>query len=263
MSGALLKKELRANGPLAAIFLGVVTLYGSMITSMFDPKLGDSLNIMMESMPELFAAFGMSNLGASLTQFLANYLYGFLLIALPLVMILLLVQRLLIRYTDRGAMAWLLASPTPRWKLVLTQAFVLVAAVVLLVGYMTGLCSVLAEVLFPGELELNRFALVNLGDLGLLLFFAGLCFCSACLFQSSGLALWVGGGLSVAFLLLDMLAGVGEQAEFLRWFTPVTLYDPVALANGENVLPLVGLYLGAVVLFAAGMVVFTRRDICV
>ena len=105
MSGALLKKELRANGPLAAIFLGVVTLYGSMITSMFDPKLGDSLNIMMESMPELFAAFGMSNPGASLTQFLANYLYGFLLIALPLVMILLLVQRLLVRYTDRGAMA--------------------------------------------------------------------------------------------------------------------------------------------------------------
>ena len=173
MSGALLKKELRANGPLAAIFLGVVTLYGSMITSMFDPKLGDSLNIMMESMPELFAAFGMSNPGASLTQFLANYLYGFLLIALPLVMILLLVQRLLVRYTDRGAMAWLLASPTPRWKLALTQAFVLVAAVVLLVGYMTGLCGVLAQVLFPGELEFDRFALVNLGDLGLLLFFAG------------------------------------------------------------------------------------------
>lgn len=139
----------------------------------------------------------------------------------------------------------------------------LVAAVVLLVGYMTGLCGVLAQVLFPGELEFDRFALVNLGDLGLLLFFAGLCFCSACLFQSSGPALWVGGGLSVVFVLLDMLAGVGEQAEFLRWFTPVTLYDPVALANGENVLPLVGLYLGAVVLFAVGVVVFTRRDICV
>ena len=176
MSGALLKKELRANGLLAVIFLGVVTLYGSMITSMFDPKLGDSLNTMMESMPELFAAFGMSNPGASLTQFLANYLYGFLLVALPLVMILILVQRLLVRYMERGAMAWLLASPVPRWKLAVTQAFVLVAAVVLLVGYMTGLCGGLAEVLFPGELEFDRFALVNLGDLGLLLFFAGLCF---------------------------------------------------------------------------------------
>lgn len=263
MSGALLKKELQANGLLAVIFLGVVTLYGSMITSMFDPKLGDSLNTMMESMPELFAAFGMSNPGASLTQFLANYLYGFLLVALPLVMILILVQRLLVRYMERGAMAWLLASPVPRWKLAVIQAFVLVAAVVLLVGYMTGLCGGLAEVLFPGELEFDRFALVNLGDLGLLLFFAGLCFCSACLFQSSGPALWVGGGLCVAFVLLNMLAGVGEEAEFLRWFTPVTMYDPVALANGENIFPLAGLYLGALALFVAGVIAFSRRDICV
>ena len=241
MSGALLKKELRANGLLVVIFLGVVTLYGSMITSMFDPKLGDSLNTMMESMPELFAAFGMSNPGASLTQFLANYLSGFLLVALPLVMILILVQRLLVRYMERGAMAWLLASPVPRWKLAVTQAFVLVAAVVLLVGYMTGLCGGLAEVLFPGELE----------------------FCSACLFQRSGPALWAGGGLCVAFVLLDMLAGVGEEAEFLRWFTPVTMYDPVALANGENIFPLAGLYLGALALFVAGVMVFSRRDICV
>lgn len=160
-------------------------------------------------------------------------------------------------------MAWLLASPVPRWKLVVTQAFVLVAAVVLLVGYMTGLCGGLAEVLFPGELEFDRFALVNLGDLGLLLFFAGLCFCSACLFQSSGPALWAGGGLCVAFVLLDMLAGVGEEAEFLRWFTPVTMYDPVALANGENIFPLAGLYLGALALFVAGVMAFSRRDICV
>lgn len=263
MNKALFQKELRTNGPLVAIFLAVVTMYGAMITSMFDPKLGDSLNAMMETMPQLFAAFGMSNPGASLTQFLANYLYGFLLIALPLVMILLLVQRLLVRYMERGAMAWLLASPVPRWKLAFTQAAVLVGAVTVLVVYITGLCGLLAAVLFAGELELDRFVLVNLGDLGLLLFFAGLCFCSACLFQGSGPALWAGGGASVAFVLLDMLAGVGEQAEFLRWFTPVTLYDPVALAEGEGVLPLAALYLGAAALFAAGVAVFTRRDLCV
>lgn len=263
MSKALFQKELRANGPLVAIFLAVVTMYGAMITSMFDPKLGDSLNAMMETMPQLFAAFGMSNPGASLTQFLANYLYGFLLIALPLVMILLLVQRLLVRYMERGAMAWLLASPVPRWKLALTQAAVLAGAVTVLVAYITGLCGLLAAALFPGKLEFNRFVLVNLGDLGLLLFFAGLCFCSACLFQGSGPALWAGGGTSIAFVLLDMLAGVGEQAKFLRWFTPVTLYDPVALAEGEGVLPLAALYLGAVALFAVGVAVFTRRDICV
>lgn len=37
MSGTLLKRELKINGKLLALFLAVLTLYGGMITSMFDP----------------------------------------------------------------------------------------------------------------------------------------------------------------------------------------------------------------------------------
>ena len=44
MSGTLLKRELKTNGKLLALFLAVLTLYGGMITSMFDPKLGESLS---------------------------------------------------------------------------------------------------------------------------------------------------------------------------------------------------------------------------
>ena len=58
MSGTLLKRELKINGKLLALFLAVLTLYGGMITSMFDPKLGESLNAMAASMPALFASLG-------------------------------------------------------------------------------------------------------------------------------------------------------------------------------------------------------------
>lgn len=112
------------------IFSAILTMYIVIIISMFDPSLGESLNLMMESMPELFSAFGMNNPGATLLDFIANYLYGFLLICLPLVMELIMVNILMTRYLDRGAMAWLLASPNSRTKIASTQAAALVLSLI-------------------------------------------------------------------------------------------------------------------------------------
>ena len=65
------------------IFSAILTMYITVIIGMFDPALGESLNQMMESMPQLFSAFGMNAPGSTLLDFMANYLYGFLLICLP------------------------------------------------------------------------------------------------------------------------------------------------------------------------------------
>lgn len=63
MSLPLLRRELRANYKMILLFTAVITLYSTVIIAMYDPKLGASLNMMAESMPELFAAFGMTNAG--------------------------------------------------------------------------------------------------------------------------------------------------------------------------------------------------------
>ena len=72
-------------------------MYGAIIVSMFDPKLVDSLNSMVESMPQMFALFGMNNFSSNLTDFLIDYLYSFLLIISPLVFVVLLVNRFLMK----------------------------------------------------------------------------------------------------------------------------------------------------------------------
>ena len=51
----LLKKEFKSNFKILLIFALVLTMYGAIIVSMFDPKLVDSLNSMVESMPQMFA----------------------------------------------------------------------------------------------------------------------------------------------------------------------------------------------------------------
>ena len=144
----LFQREMRANCKVMLIFCGVFTLYGAVIISMFDPKLGDALNAMAASMPELFAAFVMSNPGATMLEFLVNYLYGFLFLVFPVVMILILVNRLIVRYVDRGAMAWLLASPHSRRTLALTQGKTLGLLVLMLTVYATVMCLALSS---PGR----------------------------------------------------------------------------------------------------------------
>ncbi len=59
MNKTLFAKELRANLFVSGIIAAVLAMYIGTIVAMYDPKLGESLDLMM-SMPELFAAFGMS-----------------------------------------------------------------------------------------------------------------------------------------------------------------------------------------------------------
>lgn len=135
MNLALFRHSLRGHVKLGIVFLAVMSLYGGMITAMFDPKLGESLEMMAESMPQLFAAFGMLDAGKTLTQFLSNYLYGFLYIVFPMVLIVIAATRLVARWVDTGAAAYLLAAPAGRAKIAATQALALAAVPVVCVMY--------------------------------------------------------------------------------------------------------------------------------
>ncbi len=265
LNKTLLKKEIKSNYKALLIFMAVLTLYSSMIVSMFDPKLGESLTMMMESMPGIFAAVGMSNPGSTLIEFLVNYLYGFLFIVFPLIFIIITSNKLVALYIDRGSMAYLLATPNKRRKIVSTQAFVLLLGILALTVYVTMLCIGASEAMFPGELDISKFILLNVGLYGLLVFLAGVCFCASCIFNDSKGAIGIGAGLAIAFLLIQMVFQVGKKFEFLKYFTPMTLFDADGIIAGEA--RAVGmfciLYAAGIVLFIIGIEVFCKRDISV
>ena len=52
----LFRREARRSILLLVIFAGILALYASVILTMYDPELGDSLAMMKDAMPELFAA---------------------------------------------------------------------------------------------------------------------------------------------------------------------------------------------------------------
>ena len=79
-----------------------------------------------------------------------------------LVLLILLTNRLVVGYLDRGTMAWLLSTPTPRWKIATTQALFQVVCGVLTVVYAGGLCAILSAAMYPGELAATPFFRLNL-----------------------------------------------------------------------------------------------------
>ncbi len=261
----LFKKELKSNYKVFIIFLALITMYSSVIVFMFDPELGKSLNMMAETMPELFAAFGMMNVGATLIEFVANYLYGFILIAIPLVAILIIANRLVVRYVDNGSMAYLLATPHSRKQIIVSQAITLILTTLLIVAYATGVIILVSALAFPGELDTKKLIILNIGLFTLLFFMSSLCFLGSCLFNDTRKANGLGGGIVIGSILLQMISQVGEKFEFLKYCTPLTLFDVNGiLAGKESPFYLMGiLIIMGILIYLIAIQIFRKKDLSI
>lgn len=265
MNKTLFAKELRANLFVFGIVFAVLVMYIAVIVSMFDPELGQSLDMMMASMPDLFAAFGMATQATTLTDFMLNYLYGFLLTIFPFVLIVIMANKLMVRYLDRGTMSYLLATPNSRTRIAATLAGVMVALLVALAALATLAEMGCAELMFPGDLDIPGLLRTNAGMLALWVFLAGMCFLSACLFSNASAALWVGGGAGILFFLMQMVSQVGDKFAFLKNVNPLTLFDyyGLAAADASATGGAIALAVMGVALFAVAVAVFDRRDLSV
>lgn len=263
MNGTLFKKEMKSNVKIFLIFAAIVTLYGSVIVAMYDPKLGESLNMMATAMPELFAAFGMVDPGLTLLDFILNYLYGFLLIVIPFVFSVILCHRLMARYIDQGSMAYLLAVPYNRNVLLRTQLFVLLVWNFLLIAYVSVLILGVSSLMFKEGIEVLSFLWVNLALFFLHVFLSSMCFLFACSFNETKFSIGLGAGLGGCFVLIQMLSKVSDTVDFLKYFTPLTLFDPKKLAafDSNALCWAISLLLGSIVWMILASVIFKKRDL--
>ena len=259
----LFKKRIKSNYILLLIFSAVLTVYGSMIVAMFEPKMSESLKAMADSMPEIFAAFGMTDVGTTLMDFVTGYLYNMLYIAFPCVFLIILANRLVAKYVDNGSMAYILAVPEKRRKIVITQAVFLVCCLFIMVAYITGLILFVSHLMFPKELNTAEFLRVNVGLLGVLVFIGGACFLFSCLFNETRLSTGIGTGIVVYSILAQMLARVGDKFEALKYATPLTLYDVEGLIAMERNawICCAVLYACGLLFLAVGCTAFSKRNL--
>lgn len=259
----LMKREWKSNYKILLLFMAVLTLYESLIVAMYDPKLGESLNMMAETMPQIFAAFGMTDPGLTLLDFITNYLYGFILTMIPLIYTIIMCHRLIARYIDKGSMAYLLATPHTRAQIMFTQLSVLLSGVFLLIGYSVVLILGCSSMMFQETIEIGQFLMMNIGLLAIHSFFACVCFLSACSFNETKLSIGIGAGIGMASLLIQMLSQVSENIDFLKYITPLTLFDPHGLQafDLQTMIYMFVLFLLSIGCIVITYIVFQKRDL--
>ena len=262
MNKTLFLKEFKSNYKIILIFMGVLTMYASMIIAMFDPKLGESLKMMEQSMGDIFKAFGMGDAGATLIDFIGNYLYGFIVIVFPMVFIIIMANRLITRYADKGSLAYLLATPNTRTNISSTQCLFFIFSLLTLVGYVTILGIVVSGMMFPNALDIKSFLLLNVGLFGLLLFLSSICFLASCFFQEARYSTGLGAGILIASVLFQMVSQVGDKFEFLKYCTPLTLFDVsgIIASNTDAFAKVAVLYGIGILLYIVAIQIFKRRD---
>ena len=233
MNTTLFKRELRSSYKLWLIFIAILAMYISVIISMFDPKLGETLDLFAKAMPEMMSLFGMGETGATLIDFLSNYLYGMLMIVFPMVFIIMLANRLVVAHVDSGSMTYLLASPNTSRKVAFTQMLALLSMTFVLLVICVGMAIGVSEAMFPGALVIGDFLWLNLGLACLLFALCGYCFFISCISNETGKAVMFGAGVPTFFYLVQMLANMGGKLADLKYATIFTLFNPKAIIAGE------------------------------
>ena len=244
------------------IFISVLGMYTGVIIYMYTPSLMSILSDYQKAMPGMLQAVGMSGVATNLIEFLEIYLYGFLMLAFPLVFIVMLGNSLVMNYVESGSMACLLASPNSRLKIIVTQALSMIAGIVVLMVAITAVGIVCAQSMFPGDLDIKTYIVLNASALLVHLAIAGIVFFSACFFNDSKNFYSIGAGVPLMFFLITMLANMGGKLDNLKYFSLYTLFPKDQIVSGGSDVAVYNIVLAiiTIILFGAGIVSFTKKD---
>ncbi|MBZ9686924.1 ABC transporter permease [Clostridium estertheticum] len=262
ISLTLFKREMKANNKLLIIFIYILTIYILSIVYMFNPNSSNAFDDIIKSMPGIMKAFGFVASGNTLIGFIATDLYGMILLMFPVIFSIILGNKLIAGYVDRGSMAYLLATPNKRVKLALTQALCLWVSIGLLITYATVAIIISSSIMHPGLLEIGKLVLMNVVIYFLHIAISGICFFASCISNDTKRSFTIGAGIPIAFFLIQMLANMGGKLENLKYFTLFTLFNANDIIAGKNVVfPVIILAIVGIALYGIGIYIFSKRDL--
>ncbi len=263
ISFPLFKNNMTISFKIMILFIAIMAMYTTIIIYMFDPSIAYMLQDYQQALPEMMTAFGMSGVGESLIEFIQIYLYGFIMLVFPMVYSIILVSKLIVRYVDSGSMACLLASPNSRTKIIITQLLSIIINIILLMAIITVIGIIASETMFPEELDIKKYLLLNISTTLLHLSVGSIIFMSACLFNEKKWYYTIGAGIPVLFFLFNMLGNMGEDIEFFKYLTLFTLLPDDKIVAGESgiLAPCLILLIISIVLYASGVLYFKKKDL--
>lgn len=112
------------------------------------------------------------------------------------------------------------------------------------------------------DFDMETYIWLNVGCCLLILAFSAIGFFASCLFNRSKNAMAVGGGIPFASFIISIIVEMSDNLENLKYITLTTLFDTqeiLAMGDfGAGLWVLAGI---SAVLYAAGCVIFTQKDL--
>ena len=263
LSIPMLKHNFKACLVPFIIIFSFLVMYTTVIIYMYNPELAEMLEGYQKALPEMMAAVGMTGVAASLIEWIQIYLYGFIMLLFPLIFIIIAVNKLVMGFIDNGSLAGILATPNSRGKIILTQLLSLYIWLCILMVCVTAVGIVSANMLFPDELDIERYLCLNAGTLMLWFAVASITFFSSCIFNDVKYYYFVGAGIPILFFFFNMMGNMGEDLEFFKFATIYSLFPADKLIAGDTqaVLPCIILLLICILLSTVGGIYFTKKDL--
>ena len=202
LSIPMLKHNFKACLVPFIIILLFLVMYTSVIIYMYHPEMAEMFDAHREMMPEMMAAMGMEGMASSLLEWIKVYLYGFIMLLFPLIFIIIAVNKLVMGFIDNGSLAGILATPNSRGKIIVTQLLSLYIWLFLLMVCVTVVGILSANVLFPDELNVDKYLYLNVGTLMLWFAVASITFLAACIFSDAKYYYFFGAGIPILFFLM-------------------------------------------------------------
>jgi len=258
----LFKREMKANIKLLTVFIYILTMYIFMIVYMFNPSSGTGWDDIIKLMPSIMKAAGFTSAGDTLIGSVATGLYGMIVLMVPMVFSIILGNKLIAGYVDRGSMAYLLATPNKRVKIALTQALCMWVSIGILITYVTVVIMIASSIMHPGLLDIGKLVLMNVVVYFLHVAISGICFFASCISNDTKSSFSIGASIPIVLFLIQMLANLGGKLTNLKYFTIFTLFNTNDIIVGKsivlNVLILVAV---AIALYGIGIFIFSKRDL--
>ncbi len=254
---------LKKNWGLLLIFFSVLSMYVIVMSSTFDPKQIEALLAMVKLMPkELMDAMGFNKQATDLTGFLASWLYGILMFGFPMVYCIILANKLVLKKIENNSFSYYLSTPHSRTSILFTLGIYGLTSLLILfiLVYFIGLAS--CEILFPELLNKIAFLKLNFTTMlvNMVVFMISFLFFSSC--QNNKVALILGTGIPILFLLMYMIGGASSKLSTIKNLSIYGLYNPVDLVNGSSVFFANILYIFIItILFCISLIIFKKRNL--
>lgn len=266
MKGALFLSNLKTSGNMILTYAAGSVFYMWLLIWVF-PSIAEAkgLNELIESLPEdLRKVMGLENGLQDLGNYISGEFYGLIFLIIMVVFSVMMASQLMVRLVDQGSMAYLLATPSSRRSIAITQALFLIFGLAIISLFTTVGGFLGTEWLIDGyQFETQPFLNLNLVGFLVFLVVAAYSFFFSCLLNDEKQALGASAGLTILFYGLNVAGKLSPDYGWIKKLSLFYTFNPQAIMQGQvDVLPYVlGLSAAALLLFAAAVTVFEKRDL--